>query len=72
MNNRQAEGKSEGADLDDATNLVEIRLPGSDCFAVVLCMEVSGEHPPFTFLDDIPLNPNRGAAIVTLTIKTTE
>ena len=72
MNNRQAEGKSEGADLGDATNLVEIRLPGSDCFTVVLCMEVSGEHTPFTFLDDIPLNPSRGAAIVTLTIKTPE
>ena len=71
VNNRQAEGGSEGAHLDDATNSIEIRLPGHDCFIVVLCTEGSGEHTPFTFLDDIPLDLNRGAAIVTLMNKPT-
>ena len=66
VNYRQAEGRSEGTHLDDATNSVEIQLPGRDCFIVVLCTEGSGEHAPFTFLDDIPLDLNRGATIVTL------
>ena len=71
VNNRRAEGGSEGTYLDDATNPIEIRPPGSDCFTVVLFMEGSGEHTPFSFLDDIPLDLNRGAAIVTLMNKLT-
>ena len=66
VNNHQAEGRSEGTHLDDATNSIEIRLPGRERFIVVLCMEGSGEHTPFTFLDDMPLDLTRGAAIVTL------
>ena len=66
VNGRQAGGRSEGTHLDDATNLVEIRPPGRDCLIVVLCTEGSGEHTPFTFLDDIPLDLNGGAAIMTL------
>ena len=71
VNNRQAEGGSEETRLYDATYPIEIQLPGRDCFTVVLCMEGSGEHTPFTFLDDIPLDLNRGAAIVTLMNKQT-
>ena len=71
VNNRQAEDGRERTHLDDTTNPIEIRLPGRNCFTVVLCTEGSGEHTPFTFLDDIPLNLNRGAAIVTLMDKPT-
>ena len=71
VDNRQAEGSSEETHLNDTTNPIEIRLPGRDCFIVVLCTEGSGEHTPFTFLDDIPLDLNRGAAIVTLMNKPT-
>ena len=70
VDNRQAEGRSERTHLDDATNHVEIRPPRHDRLIVVLCTEGSGEHTPFTFPDDISLNLNRGAAIVTLMNKT--
>ena len=71
VNNRHAEGRSERTHLDDATYPIEVQLPGRDCFTVVLGMEGSGEHTPFTFLDDIPLDLNRGAAIMTLMNKPT-
>ena len=71
VNNRQAEGRSEGTHLDDATNPIETRLPGRDYFIVILCTAESGEHTPFTFLDDIPLDLNRGATIATLMNKPT-
>ena len=66
VNNRQAEGRSKGTNLSDMTNPIEIRLPGRDCFIIVLCTEGSGKYTPFTFLDDIPLDLIYGAAIVTL------
>ena len=66
VDNRQAEGGSEGMHLDDMTNPIEIRLPGCDCFVVVFCTEGLGEHTPLAFLDDIPLDLNGGATIVTL------
>ena len=70
---RQAEGRSDsGAHFDDTTNPIEIRLPGRNCFTVVLCTEGSEEHTPFfAFLDDIPLDLIHGAAIVTLMNKPT-
>ena len=52
--------------LDDATDPIEIQPPGRDCLSVVFCTEGSGEHTPFASLDDMPLDPNRGAVIVTL------
>ena len=64
VKNRQAGRGSEGTHLDGATNSIEIQLPGRDRFIVVLCTGGSGEDTPFTFLDDIPLNLNCGAAIV--------
>ena len=69
VNNRRAKGGSDGIHLDDATDPIEIQPPGRDCLIVVLCTEGSGERAPFTSLDDIPLDPNRGAAIVTLVNK---
>ena len=55
--------------LNDVTNPIEIQPPGRDCLAVVLCTEGSGEHAPFSSLDDMPLDPNCGAAIVALVNK---
>ena len=66
VNNRQAEGRSEGTHFDDATNFVDVRPPGRDYLPVALYTEGSEEHTPFTFLDDIPLDFNGGPAIVTL------
>ena len=71
VGNRQAEGRSEGTHLHDATNPIEIRPPGCDCLTVVLYMEGSGEHSPFAPLDDMPLDLYHGAAIVILVNKLT-
>ena len=66
INNHQAEGRSEGTHLDDATDPIEIQPPRRDCLTIVLRTQESGEHTPFTSIDDIPLDLNHGAAIVTL------
>ena len=47
---------SEGADLKDATNLVEIQPPGCNHFFVIPRMELSGEHVPLASLDDVSLD----------------
>ena len=71
VNNRQPEARSEGTHLKDATNPIEIRPPCRDCLTVVLCMEGPGQHTPFASLDDMPLDLDHGAAIVTLVSKST-
>ena len=66
VGNGQAEGRSEGTHLEDATNPIEIQSPGRDYLAFFLCMERPGKDTSFASLDDIPLDLDHGAKIVTL------
>ena len=71
VNDPQAECRSEGTHLNDATNSVEVQSPGCDCLIIVFGMEGSGEHTPFPPLGNMPLDLNHGAAIVALVNKST-
>lgn len=46
--------------VKDMENLVELRPPGGDRFFVVLRVVTSGDCIPFTSLDDMLLDLNRG------------
>lgn len=49
--------------LKDATNPIEIQLPGSKCPIVVLLVEGCGEYAPFASSDDMLLDLAHDAAI---------
>ena len=42
---------------------IEVQPPGRDRFLIVLGVESSRDHVPFSPLDDVPLNPGHGPAI---------
>ena len=55
--------RGEEMHLKDATNPIEIQLPGSKCPIVVLLVEGCGEYAPFASSDDMLLDLAHDAAI---------
>ena len=52
-----------GTHVEDMKDPVEVQPPGRDRFLIILGVESSRDHIPFTPLDDVPLDLGHGPAI---------
>ena len=53
---QQSSCRGDGTYVEDMKNTVEIQSPGSDRLFIILRVIISGDHIPFTPLDDVPLD----------------
>ena len=53
---QQSPYEDDGTHVEDMKDPVEVQLPGGNFFLVVLCVEVSRNHAPFTLVGDLPLD----------------
>ena len=60
----KSSGTSEGTNLEDAMDLIEFQLPGSNRLSVTPRAELAGEDAPLTPLDNFPLDLGQGTMIV--------
>jgi len=48
--------------VKDTKDPIEVQPPGGDRLFIILCVDKSRDHVPFTLLDDLPLNLHDGPA----------
>jgi len=53
----------DGTHVEHEKDSVEVHPPGGDCLLIILCVENSSDHVPFTLFDDIPLDLRDGPEV---------